>query len=90
MPRLKLKTVNITNARSCVTPHYCDRLEKRRDGRGYAIYPIFICAVTGAERSYGYLLPSTSVRQLERLYPGVPLEIVESDEPDATDTKSAA
>ena len=90
MPRLKLKTANILNAHGRVTPHYCDRLEKRRDGRGYAIYPIFICAATGAERPYGCLLPSTSVRQLERLYPGVPLEIIESDEPDATDTERAA
>ena len=73
MPRLI--TAQLLNHRGRVTLHVCNRLEKRGHGRQRAIYPIFICAETGEERSFGFLCATTGVRVLAQLYPHIPLVI---------------
>lgn len=53
------------------TVHTCVRLE-RRPHRG-GIVPIYRCTVTGQERAYGCLNESIDDRDLQVLYPDVPL-----------------
>lgn len=69
-------TAWLPNSNGQVTLHECVRLVDRE----CAIYPIFQCTRTLAERIYGCLSPDITATELAQLFPAVELETLDDDQ----------